>query len=579
MEIKLRQKISKPFVFVVIILFAIFLAASIIGCIYHLFPKLSEFTILEIEEEKDHLYLNVTPSYNAITYMVEAYDAQDNLLYEKTSATHTIDISDFFLTYEDLVTFKVFAKSEKNEVKEAINELKYTNTFASFDPTMDPYLKKDKDIIIRVLGRKKEESYHIDLYNKDSKILTANLSQDTLSIPYDKVKSYSGRITARLLNKENRTLSIFHFYLNTPIVGNIKITSPTNGFKTTWDDIPLYFTGGNNATDLMVKIYNEKNKVINSRQIPYQEEKIVIPATFFKENKKYKIEIIASYKDYTDIAKKDAIEVEISDKQKVDPVYVNKNFTFIKRGTEVSLLTNIEDATIYYTLDGSKPTQQSLVYENPIVIDKDMTIKTFATKKNNEDSDINTYDFKIREKDLVVYLSPSNQYLNKGVSSANYTNERDMMNKLTDYLEKDLKNAGVTVYRNKSSGDINTWLAQSNAKKSDFHFAIHSNASITHEAKGIEIYVDKSTSPCLSIASNIYNHLFEIYPYQDHIYNRGVKYAGGELGEANDQFIKCGALIEVAYHDNYDDALWMTQNMEKIARNIADSIIDFYQVN
>ena len=61
-------------------------------------------------------------------------------------------------------------------------------------------------------------------------------------------------------------------------------------------------------------------------------------------------------------------------------------------------------------------------------------------------------------------------------------------------------------------------------------------------------------------------------------YNQGVKYADGSLGEVNDDFIKCGALIEIAYHDNYYDAIWIVNNMEEIAQNIADSILKFYQI-
>ena len=238
----------------------------------------------------------------------------------------------------------------------------------------------------------------------------------------------------------------------------------------------------------------------------------------------------------------------------------------------------MSNITIYYTLNGKEPDSNSLVYTKPITINSNTIIKTYAVKDNMFDSDINTYEFKIKEKELVVYLSPSNQYSNKGVKEAGYTNEMDMMNKLTDYLEEELKNAGVTVYRNKSSGNINAWLAESNSKKSDFHFAIHSNASINHDVKGMEIYVDKSTSKSFSIASNIYNNLYEIYPYRDEIADRGVKYASGALGEANDNFIKCGALIEIAYHDNYYDALWIAQNMKNIAQNIANSILEFYQI-
>lgn len=94
----------------------------------------------------------------------------------------------------------------------------------------------------------------------------------------------------------------------------------------------------------------------------------------------------------------------------------------------------------------------------------------------------------------------------------------------------------------------------------------------------MEIYVDKPTSKCLSIASNIYSGLYDIYPYRDEISNRGVKYADGSLGEVNDNYIKCGALIEIAYHDNYYDAIWIVNNMEEIAQNIADSILKFYQI-
>ena len=70
---------------------------------------------------------------------------------------------------------------------------------------------------------------------------------------------------------------------------------------------------------------------------------------------------------------------------------------------------------------------------------KNTIIKTYAAKENMYDSEVNVYEFNVKEKELVVYLSPSNQYSNKGVSQAGYTNERDMMNKLTDYIESNLK--------------------------------------------------------------------------------------------------------------------------------------------
>ena len=37
-------------------------------------------------------------------------------------------------------------------------------------------------------------------------------------------------------------------------------------------------------------------------------------------------------------------------------------------------------------------------------------------------------------------------------------------------------------------------------------------------------------------------------------------------------------LVEVAYHDNYEDATWIITNIEKIAQNLALSVADFLGV-
>ena len=94
----------------------------------------------------------------------------------------------------------------------------------------------------------------------------------------------------------------------------------------------------------------------------------------------------------------------------------------------------------------------------------------------------------------------------------------------------------------------------------------------------METYVDSSSSLGYSFANILYNNLYSIYPYQNSTTNHGVKYALGGLGEVNPLNISRGVLIEVAYHDNYDDAKWIVDNYEKIGENIASSIISFYQI-
>ena len=339
----------------------------------------------------------------------------------------------------------------------------------------------------------------------------------------------------------------------------------------------LNYEGGINATSLVVNLY-EKNKLVNNYETSYTRNGIVLPAGFFKENTEYTLDLIAVYKDYYELAKSDRVSISVGEKDTVSPVYVNYNYKNIKENTKVSLSTNTIGATIYYTLDGSEPTFNSLIYKGPLIINKDVTIKAKAVRKNMYDSVVNIYDFHIGEEDLVVYLSPSNQYANYGIKESGYTTEKDMMNKLTNYLEAYLKSNGVKVYRNNSNGDINTWISESNYVKSDLHLALHSNASNEHTAHGIEMYIDNESSKSLSIASKIYNNLYSIYPNKGKYTNRGVKYSGKSLGEANDYFIPCGTLIEIAYHDYYDDAKWMVDHLEEIAKNIGDSILDYYQI-
>lgn len=574
---KLNNSINKPLVFIIMLLISITLSFTILGYIYYLFPKLSDFRILKVYEEQNKLLLETTKCYNAIRYHLVALDENNNIVYENDSKTNIIDISEINLLYKQNINFEVVTYNRKNESKKSDKVYSYINQVAAFGDDKN-YSTDKEDIKMKIDGFNIQENYHLELYYKDSVILKKDITEENIIINYNELNQYDGKITAKLYNKNNRIISLKNYYLNAPIVGNIKITNPTNGYTTLWDDVTIYYTGGANATNLNVKIYNSKNKLVNTISMPYEKDKIVLSADLFKENESYKILLNASYKDYVEIAKSDEVTINVLEKKTVSPVYVDKNFTFIKKDSQVNLLTNTENANIYYTMDGTKPTVNSIKYEGPITISNDVTIKTFAVKDNMYDSEINTYEFKVKDKKLVVYLSPSNQYGNKGVSEVGFTNERDMMNKLTDYLEADLKNAGVVVYRNKSSGNINQWLAESNAKKSDFHFAIHSNGSTNHDTKGMEIYVDKSTSKCLSIASNIYNGLYEIYPYRDEISDRGVKYASGSLGEVNDDFIKCGSLIEIAYHDNYYDAMWIVNNMDAIAQNIANSILKYYQV-
>ncbi|MGX8697938.1 MAG: chitobiase/beta-hexosaminidase C-terminal domain-containing protein, partial [Prevotella sp.] len=69
----------------------------------------------------------------------------------------------------------------------------------------------------------------------------------------------------------------------------------------------------------------------------------------------------------------------------------------VEKGTEIKLACETEGATIYYTLDGSCPcdeTAQRNVYDGtPIVVNESMTIKAMAAKEGMDDSEVATFTY------------------------------------------------------------------------------------------------------------------------------------------------------------------------------------------
>ncbi len=65
----------------------------------------------------------------------------------------------------------------------------------------------------------------------------------------------------------------------------------------------------------------------------------------------------------------------------------------VNSGTLLVLTCETEDATIYYTLDGSCPCDETkrIKYEGPITINGDVTVKAIAVKEDMDDSDIATF--------------------------------------------------------------------------------------------------------------------------------------------------------------------------------------------
>ncbi len=81
--------------------------------------------------------------------------------------------------------------------------------------------------------------------------------------------------------------------------------------------------------------------------------------------------------------------------------------TAVYRGTEVGLTCATEGAVIYYTLDGSCPCDENaprLIYETPIAITEDMTIKAMAVVEDRDESEVAEFSFTIKRTNLGMEL-------------------------------------------------------------------------------------------------------------------------------------------------------------------------------
>lgn len=172
----------------------------------------------------------------------------------------------------------------------------------------------------------------------------------------------------------------------------------------------------------------------------------------------------------------------------------------------------------------------------------------------------------------IIYLSPSTQEFNPYVGGGN---EEYYMNLLADAMEPYLAASGIQFVRNTPDMTAASSIAASNSGNYDFHLALHSNASGsgTGDVRGAEIYYYPTSVKGKRFADIAAENLQLIYPLPN-----GVKTVPTTtLGEV--ARVKApGVLIEVAYHDNPEDAEWIRQNIDAIAENLVLSLTEYFGI-
>lgn len=505
-------------------------------------------------------------------YNIIITDEYSNKVFDLETKKTTNEIELTNLEYDVNYTVSVIAYDKDSHTRKSNNNYNFKWTEPSFSDD-NLLLLHDQDYLLIFNGKMPKDKYHLEIKSNGKILEDKVINENEYMINKDYYVGKKVILEVNLKHKDT-VIDTINLYNNINPVSNLKITYPKDGAIIPYSDVSINFEGGDNATEYIVSIYEDKNKI---KEATIRKKQCIISKKVFATGHTYRIVITAKYDDY----KKNAeFTFTMSDKEQLKPVYISNNWQGIKKGSKLVLSSPDKDAKIYYTLDGTNPESLGQLYTEPIIINDNVILKTVAMNDTKLNSIVSTYDVTIgKKKQLKVYISPSNQYGNLGVSSTGYTNERDEMNELSNYIIERLKQYGVKIYRNNSSGNINAWLRDSNYLGVDLHIAIHSNASLEHDKYGVETWIHTDSSKTYSLANQIQKNLVTIYPYRDlEGANRGVKYANGALGEVNDNYLPFGILLEIAHHDNEKDAKWIVDNKKLIGYNIADSILRYYQI-
>ena len=154
-----------------------------------------------------------------------------------------------------------------------------------------------------------------------------------------------------------------------------------------------------------------------------------------------------------------------------------------------------------------------------------------------------------------IYLSPSTQENNLYVTGGS---EEYYMNLVADALEPYLRASGIRFTRNRPEMTAGQVIRESNAGNYNLHLALHSNAAPIYGTRAAEILADN----------------FRVIYLDPALVDTRATTALGEV----DRVRAPAVLIEIAYHDNPEDANWIINNIGLIARTIALSLTEYFDL-
>ena len=172
-----------------------------------------------------------------------------------------------------------------------------------------------------------------------------------------------------------------------------------------------------------------------------------------------------------------------------------------------------------------------------------------------------------------IYISPSDQVSN--TYAVGNTNEAVQCRAIAQYLDAALKRCGFESKTNTTAGGksgMSIRVKESNEWGADLHLPIHTNA-FDKKVKGTRLMAHDLKGTGYKVCKAIMETLAPITPgTSDNITARPGLY------EVANSKAPC-AYIEVAFHDNPEEAQWIIDHKEDIAEALCKGLCNFYGVN
>ncbi len=173
----------------------------------------------------------------------------------------------------------------------------------------------------------------------------------------------------------------------------------------------------------------------------------------------------------------------------------------------------------------------------------------------------------------IIYLSHSTEewsyYVNDGT-------EEEWMNLLADKMIPYLDASGIRYARNTPDMTAASSIAASNAGNYDLHLALHSNAAAgaqAGKAQGSIVFYYPGSANGQRAANLIADALKTVYPDPNKVRTEATT-SLGEVARVNAPSV----LVELAFHDNPDDAAWIKANLDATARVLVLALTEYFGI-